>query len=303
MPAYFDLAIDVEDRLGEPHAGITVYSVSPGYFDAMRIPLLEGEDVADGSSSVTSPVILSAAAARRLFPAGSPVGRRLRRSAGPGPWWTVAAVAGDVPKERIGGEAAEIVYVPILETAVDERRIPSQGALVVRATVPPATLAPEVRRIVRELDPNLPVASIRTMDSIVSDSMALTTFMMLLLVVSGATALFLGIVGVYGVTSYAVGRRTQEIGLRVALGARAPDVESMVVREGAAMILAGVAVGLFVALMVGRALGLLLYGVSATDVTSYVAVTLLLVLTGVIATWLPARRAARVDPKEALRVR
>jgi predicted lysophospholipase L1 biosynthesis ABC-type transport system permease subunit len=214
----------------------------------------------------------------------------------------VAGVVGDVPEERVGGEPAEIVYIPILATPVDERRIPSQGALVVRSTLPPAALAPEVRRIVRELDPHLPVANVRTLDSIVSASTARTTFTMLLLMVSGAAALFLGVVGVYGVTSYVVGRRTQEIGLRVALGASVPDVERMVVREGMRTVLTGVAAGVVAALALGRLLGSLLYGVSATDLPSYGAVMLLLVLTAWIATWLPARRAARVDPREALRV-
>jgi predicted permease len=301
-PVYYDLAIDVEERPGQLYAGVTVYHVARGYFDAMRIPILEVRDVAEGAS-VEAPVILSAAAARRLFPDGSAVGRRLRRTAGPGPWWTVAGVVGDVPAERIGGEPAEIVYIPVLETAVDPRLIPSQATLVVRASVPPASLAPQIRAIVRELDPNLPLANVRTMDSVVSDAMARTTFTMLLLVVAGATALVLGIVGVYGVTSYVVGRRTQEIGLRVALGAGAPDIERMVLRDGVRTVLAGVAVGVVSALAVGRVLRSLLFGVSETDAASFGAVTLLLLLTAALATWLPARRAARIAPTEALRVR
>jgi ABC-type antimicrobial peptide transport system permease subunit len=126
---------------------------------------------------------------------------------------------------------------------------------------------------------------------------------MLLLVVSGATALLLGIVGVYGVTSYVVGRRTQEIGLRVALGARAPDVERMVLGDGLRTILLGAGVGVLAAVAVARMLSSLLYGISSLDIPSFVGVTLLLVLTASVATWLPARRAARVDPTEALRVR
>ncbi|MGE0158259.1 MAG: ADOP family duplicated permease [Gemmatimonadales bacterium] len=300
-PSY-DLAIDVEQRPGEFYAGVTTYDVSPGYFEALRIPLLEGQPVVDGSP-VESPVVLSAAAARRLFPDGSALGRRLRRTVGPGPWWTVAAVVGDVPAELVGGEPAGIVYVPMLTEPVDPRRIPRQARLVIRTSVPPATLAPEIRRVVRELDPNLPLANVRTMASIVSDAMARTTFTMLLLVVSGVTALVLGIVGVYGVTSYVVGRRTQEIGLRVALGAGAPDIERMILVDGARTISAGVAVGVVAALVVGRVLRSLLFGVSSTDAGSIGGVVLVLVATALAATWLPARRAARVHPTEALRIR
>jgi predicted permease len=302
-PAYYDLGIDVEERPAESDAVATVYHAAPGYFDAMRIPMLEGADVTDVTTTVEAPVILSAAAARALFPAGPALGKRLRRAVGPGPWWTVAGIAGDVPATRVGGEAAEIVYVPMLETPVDPRRIPSQSTLVVRARVAPVALAPEIRRIVRELDPSLPVANVRTLASIVSDSMARTTFTMLLLMVAGATALVLGLVGVYGVTSYVVGRRTQEIGLRVALGAGAPDIERMVLRDGVWTVLAGVAVGVVAALAVGRVLRSLLFGVSGADAASFGAVTLLLFLTAALATWLPARRAARIAPTEALRVR
>jgi predicted permease len=302
-PAYYDLGIDVEERPAESDAVATVYHVAPGYFAAMRIPMLEGDEVTSSTTTVAAPVILSAAAARSLFPNGAALGKRLRRTAGPGPWWTVAGIADDVPAARVGGDPAEIVYVPILETPVDPRRIPSQSTLVVRASVAPLTLAPEVRRIVRELDPDLPVANVRTMASIVSTSMARTTFTMLLLVISGATALLLGVVGVYGVTSYVVGRRTQEIGLRVALGASAPDIERMVLREGVRTILAGVTVGILAALTMGRVFRSLLFGVSATDMASIGTVSVLLVLTALAATWLPARRAARVHPTEALRAR
>jgi putative ABC transport system permease protein len=302
-PAYYDVAMDVEERPSDTYAGVTTYHVSPGYFGAMHIPILEGWDAEDGLPPVDAPVVLSAAAARRLFPQGSPLGRRVRRTVGPGPWWTVAAVAGDVPEEHVGADAAEIIYVPMLETPVDPRWIPSQGALVARASVPPTTLAAEIRGIIRELDPHLPIANMRTMDGIVSDSMTRTTFTMLLLVVSGATALVLGVVGVYGVTSYVVGRRTQEIGLRVALGASAHDVERMVFGEGLRTILVGVTAGTIIAAASGQLLRSLLFGVTATDVTTYAAVTVALVLTACIATWLPARRAARVDPTEALRPR
>ena len=299
-PAYYDLAIDVEDRPGEPYSGVTVYSASPGYFETMRIPILEGEDIT-ATANAERPVLLSASAAHRLFADTEAVGKRIRRTAGAGPWMTVVAVVGDVPAQRVGGELADIVYIPILDAAVDPRRIPSQGVLVLRASVPPTSLAPGVRAIVRSLDPNLPVANIRTMESIVLDSAARTTFALLLLVVASVAALFLGVVGVYGVTSYAVARRTPEIGLRVALGARATDVERMVLRETTGLVLAGVGLGALAALGVTQFMTSLLFEVSPTDPGSYGAMAALLLVTAMIASWIPARRAARADPHRALR--
>jgi ABC-type antimicrobial peptide transport system permease subunit len=139
------------------------------------------------------------------------------------------------------------------------------------------------------------------MESIVLDSAARTTFALLLLVVASVAALFLGVVGVYGVTSYAVARRTQEIGLRVALGARATDVERMIVRETSRLVLAGVGVGTLAALGVTQFMRSLLFEVSPTDPGSYGAMAALLLVTAMIASWIPARRAARADPHRALR--
>jgi predicted permease len=299
-PAYYDLAIDVEEQPGVPYSGVTVYFASPSYFETMRIPVLEGEAV---SSALTAerPILLSASVARRLFGVQNVVGKRIRRAAGPGPWMTVAAVVGDVPAQRVGGAPAGAAYVPILETPVDPQRIPGQGTLVLRASVPPVSLAPAVREIVRSLDPNLPLANVRTMGSIVADSTARTTFTLLLLVVASVAALFLGVVGVYGVTSYAVGRRTQEIGLRIALGARPKDVQRMVLRETTGLVLSGVGLGTLAAVALTRFMGSLLFEVSPTDPVSYGTMALLLLLTAVTASWMPARRAARADPQRALR--
>jgi ABC-type antimicrobial peptide transport system permease subunit len=210
-------------------------------------------------------------------------------------------VFGDVPAQHVGGEPADIVYVPILETAVEPGLSPGQGALVVRASVPPVSLAPGVREIVRSLDANLPVANVRTMTNIVADSTARTTFTLLLLLVASVAALFLGVVGVYGVTSYAVGRRTREIGLRIALGARPRDVERMVLGETTGLVLGGVALGALAALGLTRFMGTLLFEISPTDPGSYGAMAFLLLVTAVIASWMPARRAARADPQRALR--
>jgi ABC-type antimicrobial peptide transport system permease subunit len=211
-------------------------------------------------------------------------------------------VVGDVPVEEVGGEAAEILYVPMLEAAVD-RGIPSQGALVIRASVPPESLAPAVRQIVRDLDPSLPLANVRTMQTVLSDSMSRTTLTLLLLSLAAGAALFLGVVGVYGVTSYLVRQRTQEIGLRLALGARASQIERLVLRDGAMLLSSGLAIGLVASLGLGRLFRSLLHTVEPTDPASYVIATLVLVSAALGANWLPARRATQVDPVEALRCR
>jgi predicted permease len=301
-PDYYNLAIDVEGRPAEPYAGVTSYHATTDYFATMGIPVLEGVGVSRANVEAERPVLLSAAAALRLFPSGEAVGKRIRRTVGPGPWLTVAGVVGDVPVEEVGGDAAEIVYVPVLEAPVD-RGIPSQAALVVRASVPPESLAPAVRQIVRELDPNLPLANVRLMRTIVAHSMSRMTFTLLLLGLAAGAALFLGVVGVYGVTSYLVRRRTQEIGLRVALGARAAEIEGLVLRDGATLVLGGVAVGMIASLALGHLFRSLLYSVEPTDPASYGVATLVLVVTALAANWLPARRAAHVDPVEALRCR
>jgi putative ABC transport system permease protein len=302
QPAYYDVAFDVAGRPAESRQAITMYHASISYFETMHIPVVEGTGLAAATRAVERPVLLSAAAARRLFPGESAVGKRLRRGVGSErPWATVAGVVGDVPKQRVGGEPAEIVYVPMLENAVDPGIMPSHSVLVVRASVPPATLTPAVRRIVRELDPHLPVANVRTMERIVADSMARTSFTMLLLIIAAAAALFLGGIGLYGVISYVVSRRTHELGIRIALGARTADVRNLVVREGARFALGGIALGVIAALALTRLLRGLLYQVSPTDPVTLVAMVVLLLGVTLFASWLPARRAAAIEPLRALR--
>ncbi|HVS03326.1 MAG TPA: ADOP family duplicated permease, partial [Thermoanaerobaculia bacterium] len=305
QPAFHDLAIDVEGRPGEPRAAVTVHHVTPGYFAVMGIPLVAGQGVRSSGAPAERPVLLSAAAARRLFPGQQAVGKRIRRSVSAGadsPWATVAGVVGDVPREHVGGEPAEIVYLPILDEAVDPGLRPSYGTLVVRTEGSPSPLAPAIREVVRALDPDLPLASVQTMERVVAASMARTTFTLLLLGLSGAAALFLGVVGLYGVISYSVSRRTHELGIRVALGAGAGDVRRVVLREGISLACYGVAVGSVTTLGLTRFLGGLLFEVTPTDPLSYAAMAALLLLVAGLASSLPAWRAARVDPIAALRM-
>jgi len=205
---------------------------------------------------------------------------------------------------RADGFAAEpppVVYVPVSEAQPEPALWPSDLSLVVRTRVPPLGLASAVRAAVRELDRKLPIARVRTMEDIVARATAPTRFMMLALTLAASVALFLSALGTYGLVAYAVSRRTREIGVRMALGASAARVRRLVLREGAALALVGIGGGLAAALALGRGLQGWLYEVRASDPAMLAAAALFLLALVLLAVDLPARRAARVDPMEALR--
>src|SRR5690606_5592991 len=172
---------------------------------------------------------------------------------------------------------------------------------VVKSSVPPESLIPAVRQAVWDLDDGLPLANVRSLEALVTEATAPAAFALVLVGLAALIALLLGMVGVYAVIAYAVSRRTAEIGVRIALGARAADVRRLVLRQGGAVVAAGLAVGLAGALALTRLMRGMLFGVSPTDPATFVALTALLALVGAAALSLPARRAAHVDPVEALR--
>ena len=286
--------------------GLRFYTT--GYFSLMGIPIVEGIGVEPGDPiAMNRPVVISQALARRLFPNESPIGRPLRRLEEDGVAqstehdYTIVGVAADVRERSLREGPAEIVYVPILEPRVEQWFMATALTLVVRTDLAPLEIASSVRRLIGDLDPSISVARVRTMDAIVSASVAQLSFVAALLLIASLVALFLGAVGIYGVVAYAVRRRTQEIGIRIALGARPAQVTGMVLRESLVLVLAGVAVGVLTALAATRALGSLLYEVSATDPPTMALAALLLVLTALVASGVPARRAARTDAMLALR--
>ena len=162
-------------------------------------------------------------------------------------------------------------------------------------------MLPAVRRIVREIDSTVPLSNARTMEAIVSEAMASTSFTMTLLGIAATVALLLGAIGLFGVISYVVSQRTREIGVRVALGARGEDVQRMIVRQGVTVLIGGVAIGLVGAFALTRLMGAILYEVSATDPWTFAGAPVVLVAVSLLASWLPARRATKVDPVTALR--
>ncbi|HSG09219.1 MAG TPA: ABC transporter permease [Longimicrobiales bacterium] len=280
---------------------VNVRQVTPGYFDAMGITLAEGrdltdEDAADGVRSV----VVSAALAGLYWPGESAVGRRIRNQ-GADEGWEIVGVVPDVRFERVTDDPTPLIYFPMVAGPSDEPMPTRQAAVVLHVGSDPLVFVAAAREALRETDSRLPMVDPRTMDSVVRDAMAATSFTVLLLGVAASIALLLGTVGIYGVISYVVSRRTQEIGVRMALGAPANVVLREVVGQGMTLAGIGVAVGLVGAWGVSRVLTSLLYGVSPTDPLTYLGTAAVLTFVALAASWIPARRAALVDPVEALR--
>jgi predicted permease len=274
------------------------YRVNTDYFGALRIPLREGrlfgaEDKADAPPAV----VIGESTARRFWPNESAVGKRIKMGDAANPWLNIVGVVGDVRHYGLDKPANLQVYVP------HEQRQSQQMTIVVRAAQASGEggLAAAVRNQVWAVDKDQPVYDIKPMGQYVADSIAQRRFSMLLVAIFAAVALVLAVVGIYGVMSYTVSQRTREIGLRMALGAQGRDILKLVVGQGLLLTLVGVATGGVVALAVTRAMSSLLFGVSAADPLIFSGVALLLTLVALFACYLPARRAARVDPMEALR--
>jgi len=246
-------------------------------------------------------VILSAAAADAYFPGEDPIGQRVRFGSDRDPWHTIVGVASNVRAKVDTDEFVRTIYLPVLPDGADGPS-PFLMSYVLRTSVPPSSIAGPVREAVRAIDAAVPVAALQPLQSLVDRATAPAAFALAVVGAAAAMALLLGLVGVYAVVSYAVSQRTREIGVRLALGARPGEVRRMVVRQGAAVVVGGAAAGLVAALWLTRFLGAMLHDVSATDPASFAALTLAMLLVAALALWLPARRASRVDPIEALRV-
>jgi predicted permease len=276
---------------------------SPGYFAAMEIDLLEGreltwEDAANGTRSA----VVSEALARTLWPnEGSVLRQRIRYQGEESEVWEVVGVARDVRFETLVDEPAPLIYLPLIADDHDGIDPARTMAAVLHVGADPLSFVPAAREALREVDPRLPMIDPTTVERIAQDAMSATSFTTLLLGIAAVIALVLGTVGIYGVISYVVSRRTQEIGVRMALGAPAAVVLRDVVAQGMALTGVGLAVGLAGAWGVSRLLSSLLYGVSTTDPLTYAGTALGLALVALLASWIPARRAASVDAVEALR--
>ncbi|HEX2225405.1 MAG TPA: ABC transporter permease [Thermoanaerobaculia bacterium] len=272
---------------------------SPGYFDTLGIPLQRGRlFAATDTAESTKVAVIDEEMAATYWPDADPIGQRFRVG-GPNnanaPIWTVVGIVGNVRHSGLHVQARPQLYVPQVQ------RSSSIMAIAVRTERDPEALIPAARAAVRAVDPDQPISVIRTMDEVVSASVAGRRFNMVLLGVLAALALVLSAVGIYGVTSYSVSQRTREMGLRMALGARRGQVLGMVVAEAGRLAVLGVICGLVLAFLATRVMASLLFGVQPTDPVTFAAVALGLALIAMLAAWLPGRRATGVDPMVALR--
>jgi predicted permease len=273
-------------------------SISPGYFHVMSIPLLSGR-LFDQRDIVSSPsvTIISKAMAQRYFPNQDPLGKQITFGfpPGPGAMREIVGIVGDVRDDSLGQDPRPMVYVPYAQA-------PFWGAnVVVKSTLSPSSVAATIRQEVQKIDKDLPVTDVAMMPDIIEASVAQPRFRTFLLGLFGAMALVLAATGIFGVISYSVSRRTNEIGIRVALGASRGTILRMVLGETLGLTLVGMAFGVPGALAASRLVGHMLFNVSANDPATFVAVAFGLAAVAIVAGYIPARRAMLVDPMVALR--
>jgi putative ABC transport system permease protein len=274
--------------------------VSPNYFQTLGIPLLRGraftDDDAAGKPNVA---IISDAMARKYFPGEEPLSKRIAfgDQSKADSWRTIVGVVGNVRQESMEDEPFPTAFTPYRQ---DHESL-ARAAIVLRTDSDPSALAAALRREIAAIDPRQPVSHVETMEELLSASMTRPRFVTLLLGVLASVALALATLGVYALLSYTVTERTREIGIRMALGAQRRDVFKMVIGQGAALALVGVAVGLACAFALTRVMSSLLFGVTATDPLTFAGVALVVTCVALVACYLPARRATKVDPMIALR--
>jgi len=274
-------------------------AVSDTYFSTLGIPLLRGRLFTDADRlGAPAVVLVSQTFASRLLPGRDPIGARIRRSA-TAPTLTIVGVVGEIRRDGKFAEAAPQVFFPARQITLYAARL---DAVAVRsAAADPRTLLPSIQRAVSSVDPSLPLMRVRTLDEILAASMATQRFNMRLLTSFATLALVLSLIGVYGVVAHAALQRSREIGIRVALGAHRRAVEGLIVRAALFWTLPGLALGLAVAYASSRVMASLLFDVTPTDPLTFASVGAAMLLVSVLASYLPARRAARVDPLVALR--
>jgi putative ABC transport system permease protein len=284
---------------------VDVRMASAGYMSSLRIPILRGRDF-DSTDVASRPatILISASLARQFWPNENPIGKHITLTFLPGVTREIVGVVGDVKLDGLDQtRPPAALYMPL-----DQLSPPSKAdwqsfpmSVVVRSNGNPASLAPAVTNVIHEIDRDIPVRDVLTMDELVTTSLSQPRFNLLLMGAFAALAVLLAAIGIYSVLSYSVRRRVQEIGIRLALGARLSDVLRMIVVEGMKPTLLGVTLGIIGALVLARVMSTLVYGIKPTDPITFLAVAVLLALVALFATIVPAYRAAKVDPMVALR--
>jgi putative ABC transport system permease protein len=294
-------------RVPSSRAIVPFNTVTPGYFRALRIPIVAGRNFTDRETDDAA--IVSKGFADRLWPGGGAVGRRFRIGV-TSPWRTIVGIAGDVETRASGDERTVLqMYYPWVAkplaagaTAPAARRRSYDWRLLIVRAQDPAAALPEIKRQIWALDPNQPIEQVALVSDMYAEAFGHQRFVLMLMSAFSAVALALTAAGIFGVLSQIVTRRTREIGIRMALGARPADVLRQILSRGLALTLAGAAIGLGAAFWLTRVLRSLLFGISPTDPLSFAAVGAFLVAVALLACWLPARTAMRIEPASALRV-
>ena len=301
----FSFAID-----GRPAANPTgredpvqLRTVSPGYLQTLRIPLIAGRTLQETDRRGTGPVVMvNQALADRHWPEGSPIGQRISFVGAEGPWREIVGVVGDTRDDGLDRPAAPAIYIPFAQRRENWGWM-SWQILMVRsaASLDPAAIAPAVRDTIWELDPALPLHSVATLDGLYAESRSRQRFAMQLAGGFAALSLLLAAIGLYGVVACSVTERRREIGVRLALGARPATIAGLLLRQSVILVAVGTAIGVVMGFWAMGALQSLLFDVPPRDPAAFLAASLLLLIVGAAASWLPARRAACLDPAEVLR--
>jgi putative ABC transport system permease protein len=289
----------VPDPPPDQQPDVIYRAIGPGYFSTMGIPMVRGRDfTAQDNGDSKDVVIISEKTAQQFWPGQDPIGKRLKPglSTSSSPWREVIGIVKDVRQNDFVASPKRQMYFTYRQL-----KNTAANALVVRTNIEPMSLATPVRNSIWSVDKDQTVADIDTMDHIVAQAVARQRFSMLLLGLFAALALLLASIGIYGVMSYSVAQRTREIGIRIALGARRIDVLQMTVKQALKLVGMGMIIGLVAAFLLTRVMATLLYGISATDPVTFIGISVVLLAVAILASYVPALRATRVDPMTALR--
>jgi putative ABC transport system permease protein len=313
LPGVAQATLTERYPLGSPHNGflslrvqsgenfhppqpISITAISPGYFHLMRIRLIEGCEFNESDAVNSRPVVvINESLARMVFETRDPIGQQISFGVPTEPWREVVGVVADVREDAIGREPFPEIFAPFAQ-------YPGfYMTFVLRSAASPENLAPAIRKALQNVDKDQPVSQILTMEELFAKSVAPHRFRMMLVGLFALLALVLAVIGVYGVIAYSCAQRTREFGVRLALGASRPEIMQLIIRQGLRLAVTGLVVGLMGAFLLTRFLGSFLYSVKPTDPLIFITVSLTLIGVSVFAGYVPAHRAAQVEPMVALR--